>query len=95
MYLPAIAVAAPILISGIYLSQVYPIYAREIEIFCVGVVALAGFLQWYLDCMVAGRTDGVSIGFREPCIQQTEANYEFSGDSYRSVPRSSWSVHSL
>jgi hypothetical protein len=47
MYLPAIAVAAPILISGIYLSQVYPIYDREIEIFCVGVVALAGFLQWY------------------------------------------------
>jgi hypothetical protein len=47
MYLPAIAVAAPILISGVYLNQVYPIHGREIGFFCLGVAALAGFLQWY------------------------------------------------
>ncbi len=47
MYLPAIAAAAPILISGVYLSQAYPIYGREIGFLCTAVVALGGFLQWY------------------------------------------------
>jgi len=47
MYLPAIVVAAPILISGIYLSQLYPVYGRQIEIFGLLIVALAGSLQWY------------------------------------------------
>jgi hypothetical protein len=46
-YLPAIALAGPLLISGKYLNQVYPIYGREIGIVCAGVVGLAGFLQWY------------------------------------------------
>jgi hypothetical protein len=56
MYLPAIAVAAPILISGVYLNQVYPIYGREIGIFCLGVAALAGFLQWYwIGCLLEGQ----------------------------------------
>ncbi len=47
MYLPAIVVAAPILVSEIYLRQLYPNYGEQFEIFGVAVVALAGFLQWY------------------------------------------------
>ena len=47
MYLPAAVAVAPVLISAMYLMQVYPIYGRQIEIFGLVIVALAGFLQWY------------------------------------------------
>jgi hypothetical protein len=47
MFLPAAVIAAPVLESGRYLSQVYPIYATEIGIFSVAIAVFAGFLQWY------------------------------------------------
>jgi hypothetical protein len=47
MYLPAAVAVAPVLISGMHLTQVYPIYGRQIAVFCAAVGALAGFLQWY------------------------------------------------
>ena len=47
MYLPAAVAVAPILVAGSYLNQIYPNYGRQIEIFSLVIVALAGFLQWY------------------------------------------------
>jgi hypothetical protein len=47
LYLPAAVAVAPVLISGMYLGQAYPFYGREIATFCLAIVALAGFLQWY------------------------------------------------
>jgi len=46
MYLPAAVAVAPVLVAGSDLNQVYPIYGREIEIFSLAIVVLAGFLQW-------------------------------------------------
>jgi hypothetical protein len=47
MYLPAAVAVAPVLVAGSYLTQVYPIDGKQIEIFSLVIVALAGFLQWY------------------------------------------------
>ena len=47
MYLPAAMAVAPLLISGMYLMQVYPVYGRRIEILGLVIVSIAGFLQWY------------------------------------------------
>jgi hypothetical protein len=47
MYLPAAVAVAPVLVAGSYLTQVYPMDGKQIEIFSLVIVALAGFLQWY------------------------------------------------
>jgi len=47
MYLPAAVAVAPVLVAGSYLTQVYAIDGKQIEIFSLANVALAGFLQWY------------------------------------------------
>ncbi|MGD0425131.1 MAG: hypothetical protein ABSC10_00295 [Candidatus Acidiferrales bacterium] len=47
MYLPAAVAVAPLLVAGSYLDQVYPIDGKQIEIFSLVIIALAGFLQWY------------------------------------------------
>ena len=47
MYLPAAVAVAPVLVAASYLNQVYPNHGRQIEIFSLVTVALAGFLQWF------------------------------------------------
>jgi hypothetical protein len=65
MYLPAAVAVAPVLISGMYLTQVCPIYGREIEIFGLLIVALAGILQWYwIGWLLEGQT-GYRLASRE------------------------------
>jgi hypothetical protein len=62
MYLPAAVAAAPILVAGSYLIQIYPIDGKQIEIFSLAIVALAGFLQWYwIGWLLEGR-----MGYRLP-----------------------------
>jgi hypothetical protein len=61
MYLPATIAVAPILVAAAYVNQVYEIDAKKIEIFSLGIVALAGFLQWYWIGWLLDRRMGYRI----------------------------------
>src|SRR5277367_2583323 len=51
-----------------------------------------GLFAVVLDWLVAGRTAGVSNSFREPRVEQTKTNYQFSSDSNRDISRPFWSI---